>query len=70
MIIKTRANFLEKLEAEIDRDNETFRLLGICFRDQRPFENNEMQQFASIVLRDGLVDLERIESKSPKTKQS
>ena len=61
MIIKTRVTFLENLEAEIERDNETFRLLGICFRDQRPLENNEMQQFASIVCRDGLVDLDRIE---------
>ena len=61
MIIKTRATYLEKLEAQLERDNETFRLLGICFRDQRPLENNEMQQFASIVLRDGLVDLGRIE---------
>ena len=61
MIIKTRATYLEKLEAQIERDNETFRLLGLCFRDQRPLENNEMQQFASIVLRDGLVDLDRIE---------
>ena len=26
MIIKTRATYLEKLEAEIERDNETFRL--------------------------------------------
>ena len=66
MIIKTRAKFLEKLEAEIERDNETFRLLGICFRDQRPLENNEMQQFASIVLRDGLVDLDRIEKQIEK----
>ena len=66
MIIKTRAKFLEKLEAEIERDNETFRLLGICFRDQRPLENNEMQQFASIVLRDGLVDLDRIEKQIAK----
>jgi hypothetical protein len=66
MIIKTRAKFLEKLEAEIERDNETFRLLGICFRDQRPLENNEMQQFASIVLRDGLVDLDLIEKQIEK----
>ena len=66
MIIKTRAKFLEKLEAEIERDNETFRLLGICFRDQRPLENNEMQQFASIVARDGLVDLDRIEKQIAK----
>ena len=66
MIIKTRATYLEKLEAQIERDNETFRLLGICFRDQRPLENNEMQQFASIVLRDGLVDLDRIEAQIAK----
>ena len=66
MIIKTRAKFLEKLEAQIERDNETFRLLGLCFRDQRPLENNEMQQFASIVLRDGLVDLDRIEKQIAK----
>ena len=31
MIIKTRANFLEKLEAEIEQDNLTFKLLGKCF---------------------------------------
>ena len=66
MIIKTRATYLEKLEAQIERDNETFRLLGLCFRDQRPLENNEMQQFASIVLRDGLVDLDRIEAQIAK----
>ena len=65
-IIKTRATYLEKLEAEIERDNETFRLLGICFRDQRPLENNEMKQFASIVLTDGLVDLGRIEEQIAK----
>ena len=66
MIIKTRATYLEKLEAGIERDNETFRLLGLCFRDQRPLENNEMQQFASIVLRDGLVELGRIEAQIAK----
>jgi hypothetical protein len=68
MIIKTRAKFLEKLEAEIERDNETFRLLVrlLGFRDQRPLENNELQQFASIVLRDGLVDLDRIEKQIAK----
>ena len=61
MIIKTRANFLEKLEAQIARDGVTFELLGKCFLDQRPVPTIEMKQFASIVLRDGLVDISRIE---------
>ena len=43
------------------KDNLTFELLGKCFLDQRPVPTIEMKQFASIVLRDGLVELDRIE---------
>ncbi len=66
MIINTRATYFKKLEAGIEKDNLTFELLGKCFLDQRPLQNQEMKQFASIVLRDGLVDLDRIEKQIAK----
>ena len=61
MILARRATYIQNLEAEIARDNLTFELLGKCFLDQRPVPTIEMKQFASIVLRDGLVDISRIE---------
>ena len=61
MIIDRRASFLQNLEAQIAKDNLTFELLGKCFLDQRPLQQTVMNQFASIVLRDGLVELDRIE---------
>ena len=61
MIIARRATFLQNLEAEIARDEVTYELLGKHCLDQRPFPTIEMKQFASIVLRDGLIDLDRIE---------
>ena len=61
MITARRAIYLTELETQIARDEVTFELLGKCFLDQRPLPDTEMKQFASIVLRDGLVDLDRIE---------
>ena len=61
MIIARRAIYLTELETQIARDEVTFELSGKCFLDQRPLPDTKMKQFASIVLRDGLVDLDRIE---------
>ncbi len=66
MTIARRATYLQSLEAEIARDGVTFELLGKFYLNQRPVPNTEMQQFASIILRDGLVDLGRIETQLAK----
>ena len=66
MIIARRATYLTELETQIAQDEVTFELLGKCFLDQRPLPEAEMKQFASIVLRDVLVDLDRIEAQIAK----
>ena len=66
MIIARRATYLTELKTQIARDEVTFELLGKFFLDQRPFPDTEMKQFASIVSRDGLVDLDRIEAQIAK----